>query len=730
MNHFAVEWRPWAAPYLIASAICVAMIALVVTRGRGPVRRPFLGMLATVGGTLFTTGMVFVAGNQHTALWLVRASQSMAVWTAPCAIEFTHKLTGRPLERLRRIAWIAAAVTFVLSFSPWIIGAARAYEWGWAGSAGTLYPIALVEMSLTLSVPITLFQHLPSEHRPLERRQLSLIMFASALGGLALVDALPILGISAPPVGWMPLLAGAFILLTAIIRHRLLDVRLALRRTLLWTGLTLVGAVPFALFAILAGPRLTHGQPLPLALLYAGLVIAMRGYLIALQPRIDRLVGRRRRDIDDELAHLANQAATLQTSEELGRAIDRFLAALDRRLAALVVIDEKGRTRVALSAWGAVPPPSRSSPLLVELAHAKSLIARDTRGPAQLEIERACVRWGAEYLGPLVEGEQLLGLIAISPRQGGGVSDAVELEALDRMCVTVTGALAGARLYERLHALSNELEQKAAARSQSLAKTLRDLRGAEQRLVQSEKLASLGQIVAGVAADLSDQVRTAFDHVGRLRQHAEVLFGAADQARAAIGAVDPQFDEIRRDLSPLLDAVSEGARRAHAIAQDLSRFAPSEESEAPPQPRVTAHLAALIDSTLTLVTGHLADVAVVRDYDETLPAIPVETGPLGQVILNLILNATQAMKGSGTLTLSTRRTEAHAELSVADTGPGIPPEVLPRIFEPFFSTKGPTVGTGLGLSISYGIVKRHGGRISVESTIGVGTRFRVHLPLP
>src|SRR5947209_10849249 len=131
---------------------------------------------------------------------------------------------------------------------------------------------------------------------------------------------------------------------------------------------------------------------------------------------------------------------------------------------------------------------------------------------ARIEDERACVRWSAEYLGPLVTtegGGQLLGLIAISARQGGGVSDAVELEALERLCVTVTAALAGARLYQKLHVLSLELEQKAQARSESLAKTLRDLRGAEQRLVQSEKLASLGQIVAGVAADLTDQVRTA-----------------------------------------------------------------------------------------------------------------------------------------------------------------------------------------------------------------------------
>jgi signal transduction histidine kinase len=731
------RWRLWALPYFVAAAVAAGMLLLVQTRGRGATRNSLMLMLASVGTTLTTTGLVFVAGDEETATFLVHLSQAMAVFVAPVALEFASALTSRPLNFLRRAAWMVAIVNFFLSWTDLVISGARAYPYGFAGRAGPLYPVVLGGMAMANSLPVLLWLHLPEERRPLERRQLQLVMLASLFGGVAFIDTLPLMGIDAPPFSWAPLLIASGTLLTAIVRHRLLDIRLTLRRTFTWTALTVIGSLPFAAAAAVMAPRLAHGRPLPLALLFAGLVVGMRAYLTGVQPIIDTFFGRRTQDIEDELVRLANQAATLKTSEELGRAIDRFLAALDRRLAALVVIDERGRPRVALSAWGSVPPPARNSALLSELAHVKGIISRDHQGPAQVEIERACIRWAAEYLGPLVTtegGGQLLGLIAVSARQGGGVSDAVELEALERMCVTVTAALAGARLYQQLHGLSIELEQKALARSESLAKTLRDLRGAEQRLVQSEKLASLGQIVAGVAADLTDQVRTSFETVLRLRSDAEVMFHAADQVRAALpSAADPRFEDIARDVGPLLDAVSEGARRALAIAQDLSGFASAEfpiiDGEVSAPRRRPAHLAALIDSTLTLVTGHLNDVAVVRDYDETLPAVPVETGPLGQVILNLILNATQAMKGSGTLTLSTRQLDGQAELAVADTGPGIPAEVLPRIFEPFFSTKGPTVGTGLGLSISYGIVRRHGGRILVDSTVGQGTTFRVQIPL-
>jgi two-component system NtrC family sensor kinase len=304
------------------------------------------------------------------------------------------------------------------------------------------------------------------------------------------------------------------------------------------------------------------------------------------------------------------------------------------------------------------------------------------------------------------------------------------------MCVTITAALASARLYERLRGLHDELEEKAEARQVSLGKALRDLRGAEQRLVQSEKLAALGQIVGGVAADLADEVRSVHASVAEVRGHTETVARAVSQRLAVDQSLaDDELRDMARDLGPLLDAVGEGGRRALAIADDLSRFAPTADSDDAPRERAPARLEELVDATLKLCAGHLRQITVVREYDETLPPVAVETGPLGQVVLNLVLNATQAMRGVGTLTLVTRHCElgghadGGAELAVRDTGPGIDPEILPRIFEPFFSTKGHTLGTGLGLSVSYGIVERHGGRIHVESVLGAGTTFRVQLPI-
>jgi two-component system NtrC family sensor kinase len=650
-------------------------------------------------------------------------------------VRFAAAVARRPLTLLRRILLLVTPPLSLLSLlSPWVMSDARAYPYGYAAVPGPLYPLTMCLMALISALPITLFGRLRSEPRPLERRQLTNVFVASLVGILAFVDVMPVMGVDTPPIGWIFLLGAAVGLLLAIVRHRFLDIRMAFRRALWWIASTGMGLI---IFGGLGYPlvHLTGTRRIPLIFAVAVIILGMRIWLATAQARLDRLVGRRRRDLDAEMAQLSDSAATLQTTEALARAVDRFLRALDRRLAAFVVNERMGPPRVALSAWGSVPAPLSNSPLFMDLLRTRTMAWRDSaRSAARVEIERACVRWGAEYLAPLIDGEELLGIVAVSPKAGGGLADGLELEALDRMSVTVTAALASARLYERLRALHDELEQKAEARSISLAKALSDLRGAEQRLVQSEKLAALGQIVGGVAADLVDSVRAVHGRAAEVRTHAEAL-GRAAAARVAYdpSLADARMMDMARDVGPLLDAVSEGGRRALSIAQDLSRFAPSAAHEVEEPARAPHRLDEIVDGTLKLCAGHLKQVFVVREYDPELPPLMVEPGPLGQVVLNLVLNATQAMRGTGTLRIATRRCRldggSGAELAVSDNGPGIAPEILPRIFEPFFSTKGQTLGTGLGLSVSYGIVERHGGRIHVESRPGDGTTFRVVLPL-
>jgi len=135
-----------------------------------------------------------------------------------------------------------------------------------------------------------------------------------------------------------------------------------------------------------------------------------------------------------------------------------------------------------------------------------------------------------------------------------------------------------------------------------------------------------------------------------------------------------------------------------------------------------------IDRTLSLMEPRLkGGVTIERDYAE-LPRIRCFAGQLSQVFMNLLMNAVDAMEGSGTIRIQTRPSDVGVTLVFEDDGPGIPPEVLERVFEPFFTTKPVGKGTGLGLSLSYGIVERHGGTMRAESQLGEGTRFVIELP--
>jgi two-component system, NtrC family, sensor kinase len=185
------------------------------------------------------------------------------------------------------------------------------------------------------------------------------------------------------------------------------------------------------------------------------------------------------------------------------------------------------------------------------------------------------------------------------------------------------------------------------------------------------------------------------------------------------------FEFLRDDIVALLSESRDGLLRVKRIVQDLRDFSRGGAEEV----WQTIDLHASLDSTLNIVHNELRYKAgIVRSYGD-LPEIECLPSRLNQVFLNLLVNAGHAIDGNGTITITTGVDGAEAWISIRDTGCGIAPENLNRIFEPFFTTKPVGQGTGLGLSVSYAIVRKHGGRIEVESEVGRGTRFTVRLPL-
>ena len=240
----ALHASPWMGAYFASGVLGVVLTSLVNARGRGPVRAQLALLLGGVTAILFTTGLVFMAGDEHTATLAVRFSQAVVVWLPFFGIRFAAALAEKTARSLSRLTLVTAPLGSLLTLTtPWVIAGTRRYAYGYAGVAGPLYPLMLAEMLTLNAVPLVLFDALRDEQRPLERRQLTDVLSAAAVGMFAFVDVLPIIGIDAPPIGWIPLLGAAGGLLLAIVRHRFLDIRMAMQRALWWIASTIGGGI-------------------------------------------------------------------------------------------------------------------------------------------------------------------------------------------------------------------------------------------------------------------------------------------------------------------------------------------------------------------------------------------------------------------------------------------------------------------------------------------------------
>lgn len=265
------------------------------------------------------------------------------------------------------------------------------------------------------------------------------------------------------------------------------------------------------------------------------------------------------------------------------------------------------------------------------------------------------------------------------------------------------------------------------------------LSSAQEHLIQSEKLASIGQLAAGVAHEINNPIGYIFSNFGTLEKYLAQLFemlSAYEKSELTHGNAPTvadlaalkqriEFEYLKEDIPTLMSESKEGIVRVRKIVQDLKDFSHVDAT----QEWQFTNLNQGIESTLNVVNNEIKYKAdVVREFGE-LPEVQCMPSQINQVVMNLVVNAAHAIGAQrGKITIRTGYDGRLAWFEVCDTGSGIPKEVLPRIFDPFYTTKPVGKGTGLGLSLSYGIIQKHNGTITVQTEMGKGSSFRVSIP--
>jgi two-component system NtrC family sensor kinase len=702
-------------PHKLVPLLALALNLLLLGTALAPERKgPREKLFACLAGALAWWNLgVFglrMSGDAQSALqW----EQILHLGVIPIPVLFYHYvlafLGDPPGSATLRVGYALCAGFLAASLTPAFMPGVTETAWGYAPLAGPLYHAFFVYFQAYLVLGLWRLVH---RYRGMEssfRRNRTLLVILGASVSLAggLVDFLRFL-LSWEwlyPLGIPSNALFALALGVAIIRYRLMDVALLARRVLLYL-LTSVALAPVVFAGMAVGERLLPGRHLESDARYSIILLVALAtalpLLRKLEVGLDRLMFQHRHGVRRALVALGRELASILEVRTLG---DRLTDTLVRRVplayASLHLYDPAADAfvREAWASAGAfdvreVAIPARGPLALWLQGTGRTLVLEEAGFRAHLdrgilEAVRALEEERASMLIPLRLDGRLSGILVLGEKLSGGIFEPEEIELLEMLVGETAVALRNAGLYEEIK------------------RQVEELRRTQQQLVQSAKLAAVGELAAGVAHEINNPLTCILGYAGLL-----------------LAETPPDSPAHRR-----LGLIESETNRARKIIHDLLHFARRREPRREP-----VHVQELVERALTLLQARLeqARVTVERAFDPALPPILGDSDQLIQVFMNLLANAVDAMPGGGRITVRTGALagdDPRAMVSVQDTGVGIDPDQLGRIFEPFYTTKPEGHGTGLGLSVSRGIVQAHGGRIEVSSEPGRGTTMTVRLPL-
>lgn len=723
----------YVIPPILGFLVLIFLTLVSILRGRKNPTNILFAAICLIGALINAdVALVALIPDKNLALTIDRVLHFFFVFTLPVYIRFIHSFLG--ISGRKWLVYAAFLISLVFGYfvpSDLFISGVQYYDFGAIAKAGPAYYVfSFIAALMVFYSLITLSAGMKKAEDNQQKNRIKYILGGIGFSALLIAsNILTICGLNIYPMGNFSFVPAIF-LAFGVLKYDLLDMGVLIRRGTVYFILTgIITTIYISILYLFNTVFMVFGydKSLFLPLVFAVLIVLLFNPLRErVQTSIDKIFFRGKYDYQELLKELSREMASLLRLDQIKDLLLRSIyQALQVTHVHLLIYDDHMKyfrvytdereflEEIEQNVFGSSHPvvtffEKSGKPLN------RYIVERKTSLPdAKDQMYSVFDVLDASLLVPMMSKTKLIGMIALGQKKSGELFVHEDLELLTTIANQSVIALENAKSYEEIEELNRDLEEKVEERTADLRRALEEKEKTQQQLIQSESLAAIGQLVAGTAHELNNPLASA----SSLIQTSLESLGEWELKRE-------NQDEVLNDLRFSLKEL----KRAGDIVRSLLDLSRQSQFYAEP---VDINVA--IDDALRVLYNqykHL-QIEIEKRYDATLPFVEGNFANLGQVFLNVIKNAIEALSsGPGKITLVTEYKEDTDAVVIecSDTGKGISSDQVKNIFKPFFTTKAVGKGTGLGLYISHEIVRRHGGNIYVRSDEGKGSVFAIELP--
>jgi len=723
----------YSIPPLLTLCCFLGLVALTVLKGsRTKVNILFL-LLCILGSILYLDiVLIFNVKNDKTALLISRIDHFFIIYLIPLYIHFFHEYLG--ISGRKWLLGFAYCYAFILMcFTPTslYLESMQKLSFGYFAKGGILYPFfGLGGLCVSIYVLTILWQTIRKEKNSVKKNRLKYLFLGFGIMGLMNgLNAFPILGYSVYPPGnfsFIPLIIFA----VGLFKHDLFDMGILVKKSLIYSLLTALLTCFYSLIIITANKMskdfdFTDSIYFPISL-FLLIVIIFGPLKIKVQAFIDGVFLKGKYDYQKTIKDVSRMIVSVLNYDEIGKQIIATVADTIRvDNCSLFIGNSTGSVFIPYYNNEKNVHPIKSTSITKELHLVKFLEKQRKpilRNNLKIHVQDTDIqkvisdmdKLSAEIALPMIFNERLNGFILLGEKLSGDLFTSEDLDLLETLSSQTALAIENASSYKLIDDLNKNLENKVNEKTRDLKNALTEKERTQEQLIQSESLAAIGQLVAGVAHELNNPltsvtslIQTTLEEIERWDTKTEPIKDIIDDLRFT----DKELARAKSIVKSLLDL----SRQTHTYSEPVN-------------------LNLVIKDALRVLYNQYKqhDMVIVEKYFKDIPYVQGNFANLGQVAINIIKNAFQSLSGKGGKIFLTTRFEKDSGQVVfecKDTGDGIPESIRQDIFKPFFTTKEVGKGTGLGLYISHEIIQRHGGALSLEKTDETGARFVIRLPV-